>query len=38
MNTDKQPYEVFLEVTANRGAEYPCPEYVVFRINLMKVL
>ena len=26
VDTDKQPHEVFLEVTADRGAEYPCPE------------
>ncbi|CAO0821901.1 transposase [Desulfarculales bacterium] len=27
VDTDKQPHEVFLEVAADRGAEYPCPEY-----------
>ncbi|CAO0824820.1 hypothetical protein DFAR_940014 [Desulfarculales bacterium] len=26
MDTDKQPHEVFLEVTVDRGAESPCPE------------
>ncbi|CAO0819714.1 hypothetical protein DFAR_1100008 [Desulfarculales bacterium] len=26
VDTDKQPHEVFLEVAADRGAEYPCPE------------
>ncbi|CAO0824611.1 hypothetical protein DFAR_740009 [Desulfarculales bacterium] len=26
MNTDKQPHEVFLEVAADRGTEYPCPK------------
>ncbi|CAO0824809.1 hypothetical protein DFAR_940003 [Desulfarculales bacterium] len=26
MDTDKQPYEIFLEVVANRGAEYHYPE------------
>ncbi|CAO0820373.1 transposase [Desulfarculales bacterium] len=25
VDTDKQPHEVFLEVAADRGAEYPCP-------------
>ncbi|CAO0824073.1 hypothetical protein DFAR_4040032 [Desulfarculales bacterium] len=27
MDTDKQPPEIFLEVTADRGAEYPCTDY-----------
>lgn len=26
VDTSKQPHEVYLEVTAERGAEYPCPE------------
>ncbi|CAO0821159.1 transposase [Desulfarculales bacterium] len=26
MDTDKQPRKVFLEIAADRGAEYPCPE------------
>lgn len=26
VDTSKQPHEVYLEVTADRGAEYPCPE------------
>ncbi|EKD98675.1 MAG: hypothetical protein ACD_23C00315G0001, partial [uncultured bacterium] len=26
VDTGKQPHEVYLEVTADRGAEYPCPE------------
>ncbi|CAO0819861.1 hypothetical protein DFAR_1150019 [Desulfarculales bacterium] len=26
MDTDKQPHEIFLEVAADRGAEYPCPK------------
>ena len=26
VDTDKQPHEVFLEVAAERGAKYPCPE------------
>ncbi|CAO0823933.1 hypothetical protein DFAR_3990058 [Desulfarculales bacterium] len=25
VDTDKQPHEVFLEIAADRGAEYPCP-------------
>ncbi|CAO0824586.1 transposase [Desulfarculales bacterium] len=27
MDTGKQPHKVFLEVAADRGAEYSCPEY-----------
>ncbi|CAO0822737.1 hypothetical protein DFAR_3280006 [Desulfarculales bacterium] len=26
VDTDKQPHEVFLEVTVDRETEYPCPE------------
>ncbi|CAO0820091.1 hypothetical protein DFAR_1350002 [Desulfarculales bacterium] len=26
VDTDKQPHEVFLEVTTDRGAGYPCPK------------
>ncbi|CAO0823488.1 hypothetical protein DFAR_3720006 [Desulfarculales bacterium] len=26
VDTDKQPHKVFLEIAADRGAEYPCPE------------
>ncbi|CAO0824772.1 hypothetical protein DFAR_910015 [Desulfarculales bacterium] len=26
VDTNKQPHEVLLEVAADRGAEYPCPE------------